>query len=87
MGAAVLGVPVKPTIKEVNSDGMVVKTLIRSNLWEVQTPQVGCSQHIVACMLVRIFLLNRCVCDFVPILTRASLIAQISFASYLTSIS
>ncbi|DBB14010.1 TPA: hypothetical protein ACH3X3_000977 [Trebouxia sp. C0006] len=44
VGAAVLGVPVKPTIKEVNSDGMVVKTLIRANLWEVQTPQVCCSQ-------------------------------------------
>ncbi len=87
MGAAVLGVPVKPTIKEVNSDGMVVKTLIRANLWEVQTPQVGCSRRIVSCMLVRIFLLKRCVCDFVPILTRASLIAQISFSSCKTSMS
>ncbi|KAL0032340.1 hypothetical protein WJX79_005943 [Trebouxia sp. C0005] len=40
VGAAVLGVPVKPTIKEVNSNGMVIRTLIRANLWEVQTPQV-----------------------------------------------
>lgn len=40
VGAAVLGVPVKPTIKEVDSDGRVVKTLKRANLWEVQTPQV-----------------------------------------------
>lgn len=40
VGAAVLGVPVKPTIKEVRSDGTVVKTLKRSSLWEVQTPQV-----------------------------------------------
>ena len=40
VGAAVLGVPVKPTIKEVRQDGTVVKTLIRANLWEVQTPQV-----------------------------------------------
>ena len=40
VGAAVLGVPVKPTIKEVDSDGQVVKTLKRANLWEVQTPQV-----------------------------------------------
>jgi len=38
-GAAVLGVPVKPTIKEVNDDGTVHKTLERSRLWEVQTPQ------------------------------------------------
>jgi 2-C-methyl-D-erythritol 4-phosphate cytidylyltransferase len=40
VGAAVLGVPVKPTIKEVGKDGQVVKTLQRSRLWEVQTPQV-----------------------------------------------
>ena len=38
-GAAVLGVPVKPTIKEVGEDGRVVRTLNRSLLWEVQTPQ------------------------------------------------
>ena len=40
VGAAVLGVPVKPTIKEVDDNGLVVKTLQRSVLWEVQTPQV-----------------------------------------------
>jgi 2-C-methyl-D-erythritol 4-phosphate cytidylyltransferase len=40
VGAAVLGVPVKPTIKEADERGMVVKTLNRSVLWEVQTPQV-----------------------------------------------
>lgn len=34
-----LGVPVKPTIKEVADDMMVVKTLDRSRLWDVQTPQ------------------------------------------------
>lgn len=39
-GAAVLGVPVKPTIKEADSLGRVVQTLQRSKLWEVQTPQV-----------------------------------------------
>ena len=41
MGAAVLGVPVKPTIKEVDGDRMVVKTLKRAALWEVQTPQAS----------------------------------------------
>ncbi|BDA41408.1 2-C-methyl-D-erythritol 4-phosphate cytidylyltransferase [Coccomyxa sp. Obi] len=40
VGAAVLGVPVKPTIKEVDSDRNVVRTLKRAALWEVQTPQV-----------------------------------------------
>lgn len=39
-GAAVLGVPVKPTIKEVGSDMLVQRTLVRSKLWDVQTPQV-----------------------------------------------
>lgn len=43
VGAAVLGVRVKPTIKEVKADGLVVRTLERASLWEVQTPQVrGC---------------------------------------------
>ena len=43
-GAAIAGVPVKATIKEVdNSQYSVVrvkKTLDRKNLWEIQTPQV-----------------------------------------------
>lgn len=34
-----LGVPVKPTIKEVDGDMMVEQTLQRAKLWEVQTPQ------------------------------------------------
>lgn len=38
-GAAVLGVPVKPTIKQVGADHMVELTLDRSKLWDVQTPQ------------------------------------------------
>lgn len=39
-GAAVLGVPVKATIKEANDNLFVVKTLDRNTLWEIQTPQV-----------------------------------------------
>ncbi|PNH03690.1 2-C-methyl-D-erythritol 4-phosphate cytidylyltransferase, chloroplastic [Tetrabaena socialis] len=39
IGAAVLGVQVKPTIKEVDKELMVIKTLQRAKLWEVQTPQ------------------------------------------------
>lgn len=39
-GAAVLGVPVKATIKEANSDSFVVRTLDRKTLWEMQTPQI-----------------------------------------------
>nr|XP_043607369.1 2-C-methyl-D-erythritol 4-phosphate cytidylyltransferase, chloroplastic [Erigeron canadensis] len=40
VGAAVLGVPAKATIKEGNSESFVVKTLDRKTLWEMQTPQV-----------------------------------------------
>jgi 2-C-methyl-D-erythritol 4-phosphate cytidylyltransferase len=40
VGAAVLGAPVKPTIKEVDGQLNVIKTLQRSKLWEVFTPQV-----------------------------------------------
>ncbi|CAM6093150.1 unnamed protein product [Calypogeia fissa] len=39
-GAAVLGVPVKATIKEAGEDRLVTKTLDRRTLWEMQTPQV-----------------------------------------------
>mmetsp|Transcript_36335 Transcript_36335/g.116419 ORF Transcript_36335/g.116419 Transcript_36335/m.116419 type:complete len:274 (-) Transcript_36335:137-958(-) len=39
-GAAVLGVPVKPTVKESQDGHFVTRTLDRSKLWEVQTPQV-----------------------------------------------
>lgn len=37
--ACVVGMPVKDTIKQVNSAGMVVHTPQRSELWLVQTPQ------------------------------------------------
>lgn len=40
VGAAVLAVPVKDTIKEVTPDLDVTGTLERSRLWTVQTPQV-----------------------------------------------
>jgi len=39
-GAAVVAVPVIPTIKSADKSGFVNKTLDRSRLWEIQTPQV-----------------------------------------------
>jgi len=39
-GAAILGVPVKATIKSIKSQGVVERTIDRTNLWEIQTPQV-----------------------------------------------
>lgn len=38
-GAAVMAVPVKDTIKVATPDGIVLHTLERSSLWQVQTPQ------------------------------------------------
>ncbi|MBU0549079.1 MAG: 2-C-methyl-D-erythritol 4-phosphate cytidylyltransferase [Candidatus Omnitrophica bacterium] len=39
-GAAVLGVPVKSTVKEVDRKMRVIRTLKRERLYEIQTPQV-----------------------------------------------
>ena len=38
-GAAIVGVPVKDTIKRVSRDGVVEETMERSSLWSIQTPQ------------------------------------------------
>jgi 2-C-methyl-D-erythritol 4-phosphate cytidylyltransferase len=39
-GAATLAMPVKFTVKETDSSGLVKRTLNRDNIWEIQTPQV-----------------------------------------------
>lgn len=39
-GSAAVGVPVNDTIKECDSKGIITKTVDRSQLWAVQTPQV-----------------------------------------------
>lgn len=39
-GGAILGVPVKDTIKRVNSQGQILDTPVRSELWQAQTPQI-----------------------------------------------
>jgi 2-C-methyl-D-erythritol 4-phosphate cytidylyltransferase len=38
--AAVCGAPCSDTLKEVGEDGLVLKTLDRTKLWTVQTPQI-----------------------------------------------
>lgn len=38
-GAAIVGVPVKDTIKRVSAAGVVEQTVERSSLWSIQTPQ------------------------------------------------
>ena len=39
-GAAVPGVPVKDTIKQIDVDNLVINTPPRESLWSIQTPQV-----------------------------------------------
>jgi 2-C-methyl-D-erythritol 4-phosphate cytidylyltransferase len=39
-GAATVAMPLKFTVKEAKLEGQVVRTLERSALWEVQTPQI-----------------------------------------------
>ena len=39
-GAATVGMPIKFTIKEVNTEGFVCSTPDRTRFWEIQTPQV-----------------------------------------------
>ena len=47
-GAAVVGMPVRDTIKRVGADGCVQSTPERAGLWEIQTPQIFQRDLIVA---------------------------------------
>ena len=47
-GAAVVGLPVRDTIKQVGKDGYVESTPERAGLWEIQTPQIFRRELIVA---------------------------------------
>jgi 2-C-methyl-D-erythritol 4-phosphate cytidylyltransferase len=38
-GGVIPGLKIKPTVKELDSDGFIVKTHNREHLWEAQTPQ------------------------------------------------
>ena len=38
-GAALVGIPLRDTIKRVGPDGMIETTLDRQRLWSAQTPQ------------------------------------------------
>lgn len=40
IGAATLGVPMKFTVKEIDENGLVLQTLDRSRLYNIQTPQL-----------------------------------------------
>lgn len=48
--AAVLGVPCKDTIKVINEDGFIQKTIPRNTLQSIQTPQAFKKDLILTCM-------------------------------------
>ncbi|MFF2094470.1 2-C-methyl-D-erythritol 4-phosphate cytidylyltransferase [Paenibacillus sp. NPDC058174] len=48
VGAAVLAVPVKDTIKQVDETGLIVSTPDRRSLWAIQTPQAFRRELLVA---------------------------------------
>ncbi len=54
-GSAILGVRVKSTIKKCNGHGIVMHTVDRTDLWEVQTPQVFRKDLLLACYKKDIF--------------------------------
>ena len=45
----IAGVPAKDTIKRVNADGIVQETPVRSELWNIQTPQCFYTNEILNC--------------------------------------
>lgn len=49
VGAAVLAVPVKDTIKQVGEDGIITSTPDRRSLWAIQTPQAFRRELLAAC--------------------------------------
>ena len=38
-GGAVLGLPAQDTLKKVDTEGLVCRTLDRNDIWQIQTPQ------------------------------------------------
>jgi len=45
----IAGVPAKDTVKRVNTDGIVQETLVRIELWNIQTPQCFYTEEILHC--------------------------------------
>ena len=45
----IAGVPVKDTMKRVNAEGIVLETPVRSELWNIQTPQCFYTNEILSC--------------------------------------
>ena len=47
----IAGVPAKDTMKRVDADGIVLETPVRSELWNIQTPQCFYTDEILSCYL------------------------------------
>jgi 2-C-methyl-D-erythritol 4-phosphate cytidylyltransferase len=80
-GAAVAGVPVKGTIKVCNAEQMILSTLERSSLWEMQTPQV-IRLDILKAAYNKILQSGGTVTDDVSLVELLGLPVQVVFGSY-----
>lgn len=52
IGASALGIPVSSTLKRIGEDQMVQKSVDRSKVWEVQTPQVAFKQDLLKALKI-----------------------------------
>lgn len=80
-GAAVLAVPVKATLKESQDGKFVTKTLDRSTLWEIQTPQVARRELLLA-GFDKIRRDGLCVTDDVSVIEALNLPVKITRGQY-----
>jgi len=80
-GAAVLGVMVKATVKESEDGQFVLKTVDRSRLWEVQTPQV-IKPALLREGFEQVALRNLAVTDDVSIIEQLGLPVKLTLGEY-----
>lgn len=52
IGASALGIPVSSTLKRVGEDQMIEKTVDRTRVWEVQTPQVAYKKQLLKALKI-----------------------------------
>ncbi|EKX33502.1 2-C-methyl-D-erythritol 4-phosphate cytidylyltransferase [Guillardia theta CCMP2712] len=86
-GAAVLAVPMKATVKESEDGKFVLRTIERSRLWEIHTPQVREKEQIIRPALLRegfkkVKELNLAVTDDVSIIEQLPAPVKITVGEY-----
>lgn len=80
-GAAVLGVPCKATIKESEDSQFVLRTIQRSRLWEIHTPQVA-KRHLFFQGFEKVMNENLEVTDDVSVIEALGLPVKLTLGEY-----